>query len=108
VAPVICPFEGHLWWPGPVLPFQQLVLEGNLRAERQEVVKMAVPHEIIGNLTPSPIVVPVYFGPWAAIVRRGPRDILSCLSSATGKPRGIAVTRGSVWRFMPLCSVLKL
>jgi hypothetical protein len=53
-------------------------------------------------------VIPVYFGPWAAIVRRGPRDILSCLSSATGKLRGVTVTRGSVWHFMPLCSVLKL
>ena len=54
VAPIICPSEGCLWWPEPVSPFQQLVLEGNLRAERREVAKMSVPREIIGNLTSSP------------------------------------------------------
>ena len=33
MAHFICPSEGHMWWPKQVLPFQQLVLEGNLRAE---------------------------------------------------------------------------
>jgi hypothetical protein len=33
MVPVMCPTGGHLWWPELVLPFQQLVLEGNLRAE---------------------------------------------------------------------------
>ena len=30
VVVVIRPSEGRLWWPKQVLPFQQLVLEGNL------------------------------------------------------------------------------
>ena len=40
MAPIICPFEGHLWWLEPVSPFQQLVLEGNLRVvENMPVVR---------------------------------------------------------------------
>jgi hypothetical protein len=33
MVPIICSSEGHLWWLEPMFSFQQLVLDGNLRAE---------------------------------------------------------------------------
>jgi hypothetical protein len=55
VALIIRPSGGCLRWPEPMSPFQQLVLEGDLRAERLEATKMLAPHEIIGSLTSSPL-----------------------------------------------------
>ena len=57
-------------------PFQQLVLEGNLRAERREVAKMSVPREIIQNLTSPPLAIPIFLGPWAMVACRDPQDNL--------------------------------
>ena len=65
---------------------------------------MSVPHEIIRNLTSSPLTIPVLFGPWAMAARWDLQDILSA-SFALQQPvtrEALAVTRGGVWRFVPL------
>ena len=71
VAPFICPFEGSLWWLESMSPFRQLVLEWDLRAEGQEAAKMLVPREIIGDLTSSPLAIPLHRMRFCRLIRAG-------------------------------------
>ena len=46
---------------------RQQMLEGILWVGRREAAKMSVPHEIIQNLTFSPLAIPIFLGPRAMI-----------------------------------------
>ena len=69
MVPFICPSKGRLWWLEPASPFRHLVLEEDLWVNGREAAKMLVPHEIIGNLTSSPLAILVFFSPRATVVR---------------------------------------
>ena len=71
MAHFICPSEGRLWLLEPASPFRQLVLEWDLRAEGQEAAKMLVPHEIIGDLTSSPLAIPLHRMRLCRLIRAG-------------------------------------